>query len=130
MARWARALMFVGGLAAGACGPISYVSTVTTGAASSVDAARAAEAETYAPYFWTRATQYLVMAREEAARADFQGAVHFGKLSQAAADTAVTEAIAAKADPSKRPLTVAPTGGKAPAKDAEPTPVAPAKDAP
>ena len=54
-----------------ACGPIRYVGDVTRRASDAVDAARAAQAEKYAPYWWTRATQYLHKAREVAAHADF-----------------------------------------------------------
>mgnify|MGYP001351148654 FL=1 len=42
-----------------ACGPIEYVSTVTRTATSAVDEARAVDAERLAPYWWTRAVEYL-----------------------------------------------------------------------
>lgn len=109
----------------GACGPIAYVNEVTRKASDSVDAARAAEADKYSPYYWTRATQYFHQARVLAAHADFQGANRFGRLASEAADKAIVEAAEAKKDPSKRPLepgkTLAPakedTGGVAPAKE-------------
>ena len=113
-------------LAAG-CGPIAYVQTVPTDAAPAVERARAAQADKYAPYYWTRATQYLHMAREVAAHADYQGANRFGRLAAEAANNAVTEAAIVQKDPSKGPIViekqdsdVAPAKGEAP--------LAPAKD--
>ncbi|HEU4726270.1 MAG TPA: DUF4398 domain-containing protein [Kofleriaceae bacterium] len=97
------------------CGPIVYVSEVTRHASDSVEAARAANAEKYAPYWWTRATQYLTKAREVAAHADFQGANRFGRLAAEAADQATQEALIAARDPSKRPLDLVPD--VAPAKE-------------
>lgn len=107
------------------CGPIAYVNEVTRRAQTSVDDARAAQADKYAPYYWTRATFYLHEARVCAARSDFQGANRFGRLSSEAGDLAVVEAKAVKADPSKGPLlldTQSSSPSVAPAK------VAPAKD--
>jgi sRNA-binding protein len=115
-------------MALAACGPVNYVSAVTNGASSSVDAARAVDAEKYAPYYYTRAVQYLRMSREQAARADFQGAVKFGKLAHEAGDKAAEEAELAKKDSSRMPLDAATVPNKpAPAKDPAPVP-AKAKD--
>lgn len=109
------------------CGPIAYVNEVTRRASSSVEEARAAQADKYAPYYWTRATQYLHEAKVLASHADFQGANRFGRLANEAARKAIEEAHAAAKDPSKRPLELdqqlAPaktegSGGLAPAKDA------------
>jgi hypothetical protein len=125
----------------GACGPIAYVNQVTRKASDSVEEARAAQADKYAPYYWTRATQYLHQAKVLAAHADFQAANRFGRLADEAGQQAVVEAKAAEKDPSKRPLELqkqiapakggegedneppakpvkAPKGGLAPAKDA------------
>ncbi|MDX2088468.1 MAG: DUF4398 domain-containing protein [Kofleriaceae bacterium] len=114
-------------LAAGACGPIVYVSEVTRRASTAVDDAKAVQADKYAPYYWTRAIQYLHQAKELAAHADFQGANRFGRLAAEAAEIAVTEAQLAAKDPSRRPLvldrasTVEPAqDGAAPAKEAQP----------
>ena len=103
------------------CGPIVYVNEVTRTAATKVDEARAAEADKFSPYYWTRATEFLLKARELAAHADFQAANRYGRLSSEAAGLAIEEAAAVKADHSKR----APAKAKdvAPAKD-----IAPAKD--
>jgi hypothetical protein len=85
-----------------ACGPIEYVNQVTRRADSAVAAARVAEAETYSPYWWTRATEYLRQARVEAAAADFQAANRFGRLATEAADKAREEALHVAADPAAR----------------------------
>ena len=115
-------------LAATACGPIVYVNEVTRRASSSVEEAREAKADKYAPYYWTRATQYLHQAKVLAAHADFQGANRFGRLASEAAEIAVTEAQLAEKDPSRRPLEI---NKQAPAaKEPEPAKDAPAKDAP
>ena len=116
----------------GACGPIAYVNQVTRRASDGVELARAAQADRYAPYYWTRATQYLHQAKLLAAHADFQGANRFGRLASEAAEQAVIDAGIAAKDPSKRPLEldkhVAPAKG-----DVEPAKsevIAPAKEAP
>ena len=116
-----RAHLALAVLAAGlaACGPVAYVNEVTRRADDAVANARHAEADKYAPYWWTRATQYLHKAREVAAHADFQGANRFGRLATEAAEQAIVEAK----DPSKRPQGLEPAapkakGGLAPAKDA------------
>jgi len=110
------------------CGPVRYVGDVTRTATDAVEAARAAHADKYAPYWWTRATQYLHKAHEVAAHADFQGANRFGRLATEAANKATEEAAIAARDPSHRPLDTPPD--VAPAKEQAPAPVAPAKDAP
>jgi hypothetical protein len=110
-------------LLAAACGPVAYVGQVTLRADDEVTQARAAGAEKYSPYYWTRATEYLVMAREVAAHADFQGANKFGRLAEEAAIKAKAEALAKRSEPA-----VAPTPAVAPAKD--PKAIAPAKDTP
>ncbi len=116
----------LGGL--GACGPIAYVNQVTRKASDSVELARAAEADKYAPYWWTRATEYLHKARELAAHADFQGANRFGRLASESGDKAAAEAAIAKQDPSKRPVDFTPPLSVTPPPPV--TPTAPAKDTP
>lgn len=81
-----------------------YVRGVSGDADDAVEAARQADAETLAPYWWTRATTYLARARHEAADADWQAAHRFGRLAEEAARKAVDEAAKAKRDPSLRPL--------------------------
>jgi sRNA-binding protein len=109
------------------CGPITYVGDVTRRATDAVAQARAAQAEKYAPYWWTRATEYLHKAREVAGHADFQGANRFGRLAAEAANHAAEDARIAAKDPASRPREAAPD--VAPAKDAPPSRVAPAKGA-
>lgn len=126
-ARWLfAAALLIAALAVG-CGPLRYVSGVTGGASSAVDEARAAKAEELAPYWWTRAVEYLARARHEAAAADWQAANRFGRLAREAAETAVTEANAAAADPDRRPLPQ-PDEQVAPAKDARDEKLAPARE--
>ncbi len=115
--------------AAVACGPIEYVNDVTRGASSRVERAKAADADKYAPYYWTRAKEYLHKARERAAYADYQGANRFGRLASEAADLAEQAAIEAKADPSKRPMTLEPDVAPAKGDDGKAVP-APAKESP
>ena len=113
----------------GACGPVAYIGQVTLKADDAVEAARQAGADKYSPYWWTRATQYLPLARDVAGHADFQGANHFGRLATEAADKAKEEADAApKTGPAIEPVRpVRPVRPViAPAK--EPNTVAPAKD--
>lgn len=67
------------------CGPVTYIGQVTRTASNDVEAARAAQADIHAPYWFTLAVEYLRKAREEAAEADFQAANRLGaKASQAA----------------------------------------------
>lgn len=61
-----------------ACGPISYISTVSVRATRLVSEAKTAEAERYAPYEYWSAVTYLRMAREKAGYADFQVSVDYG----------------------------------------------------
>ena len=75
------------------CGPVQYISTVTQSAAASVAGAKAANAETYAPFEYTAAVEYLHKAREEEGYADHQAAVRFGRLAQKHAEKARQIAI-------------------------------------
>ncbi len=107
MLRRVVALMTV---AAIGCGPVAYINQVTLHADDAVEAAHAAHADKYSPYYWTRATQYLHMARVVAAHADYQGANRFGRLATEAAVKAKAEAE----DPARRvDRTGPPFGGAA-----------------
>jgi hypothetical protein len=77
-----------------ACGPIEYINQVTRKADTSVEAARAVEADKYSPYYYTLAVEYLHKARVEAAAADYQAANRFGKRAEEAAVKAKEEALA------------------------------------
>jgi sRNA-binding protein len=115
-------------LAGAGCGPVRYLGQVHR-ADAAVDAARAAHADRYAPYWWTRATQYLHKARELAGHADFQGANRFGQLAADAASLAEQEAVVARKAGTERPAR--PGDDKRPIAPASDTsPLAPAKDTP
>jgi hypothetical protein len=109
------------------CGPVAYVQQVSLTADEAVERARQVYADKYSPYWWTRATQYLHMAREVAAHADYQGANRFGQLATEAAKHAEEEAEIGAKDPSKLPYRN--LDKVAPAKEEKPA-VAPAKEAP
>jgi hypothetical protein len=111
------------------CGPIIYLNEVTRRASSAVEEARAAEADKYSPYYWTRATEYLRKARELAAHSDMQEANRYGRLATEAAELALEEATTASKDPTKRAAPAKEPGSTAPAKD-DVTPIAPAKETP
>ena len=78
---------------AGGCGPVTYIKEVTRTASADVDAARAAHAETLAPYWYTLAVEYLRKAREEAGRSEFEAANRFGRKASRAARRAVELAL-------------------------------------
>jgi hypothetical protein len=92
-------LAFAIALVVGACGPIEYVNTVTRGADSALEEARAANAAKWSPYYWTRAVEYQHEARVRAASADFQAANRFGRLSEEAAIKARDEALRRASNP-------------------------------
>lgn len=94
------ACVWLGG--ATGCGSVIYVNQVTRKASTSVEAAKAAEADVYAPYHYTLAVHYLRKAREEAAAADFQAANRFGRMSYQAAETARELAVERAANPGDR----------------------------
>ena len=95
MIAWLRRAVLAWGLAAalGACGPVTYINEVTRRAAGDVEAARAAQADQYAPDWYTLAVEYLRKAREEAAHADYQTANRLGKKASIAARRAVEVAL-------------------------------------
>lgn len=101
-------------LAAGAgCGSVSYIRQVTRRASADVDAARAAHAQTLAPYWYTLAVEYLHKAREEAGHADFQAANRLGRKASAAARKAIVVALSSgRRRPAARPSR--PAGKRAP----------------
>jgi hypothetical protein len=117
-----------------ACGPVAYVGNVTFHADGEIQKARELHADKFSPYYWTRANQYLHMARDVAAHADFQGANRFGRLAAEAAVKAQEEAELGAKDPSKLPYIDLDkdTQPKSPGKDVAPAKdgggVAPAKD--
>jgi hypothetical protein len=103
------------------CGPVAYVQQMSS-ADDAIAQARDAHADKLSPYWWTRANQYIHMAREVAAHADYQGANKFGRLANEAAVKARDEAEIGAKDPSKLPYRDLQhqnlPAGLAPAKDA------------
>lgn len=97
--------------ATAACGPIEYINHSTLGATPKLEAARAADAEKWSPYWWTRAVEYLHKSREEAAYAHFQAANRFGQLSEEAAEKAREEALRRAADPAAAAKEMGPIDG-------------------
>lgn len=109
-----------------ACGPISYISTVSVRATRLVSEAKTAEAERYAPYEYWSAVTYLRMAREKAGYADFQVSVDYG-------DRAVEMARKARQLAAERRQAgpdSAPGSATAPGSDGAPRSKAPASAAP
>jgi Domain of unknown function (DUF4398) len=86
-----------------ACGPVQYIAQVPRGAVLDLEAAKAANADKYAPYEYTSAVEYLHKAREEEGYADHQAAVHFGKIAQEMAQKARQIALAQAASGSPPP---------------------------
>ena len=68
------------------CGPVEYISQVGNKAASAVSAAKLAQADRYAPYEYTAAEEYLHKAREEAAYAEYEDAIEYGRKAEELAD--------------------------------------------
>jgi hypothetical protein len=89
----ATALLVFVALVAG-CGPIEYINQVGIKAASAVSAAKLAQADRYAPYEYTAAEEYLHKAREEAAYAEYEEAIEFGRKSEEMADKGRAIAVA------------------------------------
>ena len=70
------------------CGPVEYINQVGNKAASAVSAAKLASAERYAPYEYTKATEYLHKAREEAGHAEYEDAIEYGRKAEEYANRA------------------------------------------
>jgi hypothetical protein len=62
-----------------ACGPVDYLSTVSLKATRAIAEARTANAERLAPYEYWSAVEYLRMAKEMAAYADYLIANRYGE---------------------------------------------------
>ncbi len=107
MSRHGRAitlLVILVGLFLTGCGPIEYVNQVTRRASSDLAAAKSANADKHAPYWYTLATEYLQRARWEGAHADFQAANRFGRRASDAARMARKIAIDKATDDKVAPL--------------------------
>ncbi len=68
-------------MALSACGPALYLVNIS-GAAGAVEEARAVGAPTQAPYEYYLAESHLQKAREEAAEANYQDAIHFASVAE------------------------------------------------
>jgi hypothetical protein len=75
----ALALGIVGSLG---CGPIEYLTGVSSRAASALAQAKQDGAEQKAPYEYAKAAAYLHQARREAAHSYFQTAIDWGRRSE------------------------------------------------
>ena len=64
------------------CGPVEYINQVSFKAASALAAAKEAQADRYAPYEYTKAESYLHKAREEAAYAQYQDSIEYGRKAE------------------------------------------------
>ncbi len=91
-------LLLVGAAASG-CGPVWYTAEIIS-AESIVSEAEQAEAADRAPYDYYLAREYLVKAREQAAEASYEDAVHYAQEAHRAGALARDQARASlRADP-------------------------------
>jgi hypothetical protein len=86
---WALALGIVVPLG---CGPVDYLSRVSSRAASALAQAGQAGAEQKAPYEYAKAAAYLHKAREDAAHSDYQTAIDWGRRSEDCSRKAIARA--------------------------------------
>ena len=96
---------------AGGCGPIEYMNQVGK-ASSAVSAAKLAQGDRYAPYEYTAAEDYLHKAREEAAYAQYQDSIEFGRKAEELAHRARAIAVTRLNQPARK---AAPADEAAPA---------------
>lgn len=80
-----RVLLVPGALALGGCGPIVSTSMIMD-AEAKLAAAKAAEAERFAPYEYTAAEEYLHKAHEELGYADYGPAIDYAYKAAEAAE--------------------------------------------
>jgi hypothetical protein len=118
-------------LAISGCGPIISTSLIID-AEAKLSAAKAAEAERYAPYEWTAAEEYLHKAHEELGYADYGPAIDYAYKAADAAEkgtrkasderskdmegppTVVDDNAASAAEPTAQPVTIKRIDIKAP----------------
>ena len=87
-------MLAASGVLVSGCGPIEYINQVGMKAAGAVSAAKLAQADRYAPYEFTAAEEYLHKAREEAAYAEYEDAIEFGRKAEELADRGRAIAVA------------------------------------
>jgi hypothetical protein len=107
-----RVLLIPGALALGGCGPIVSTSMIMD-AEAKLAAAKAAEAERYAPYEYTAAEEYLHKAHEEVGYADYGPAIDYAYKAAEAAERGTKRASDEKA----KFLDAPPDAPQAPAAD-------------
>lgn len=90
------------------CGPVEYISQVSSKAATAVSAAKLAQADRYAPFEYTAAEEYLRKAREEGGYAEYQDAIEFGRKAEDYANRARAIAVARMSEASSRSSAVTP----------------------
>jgi hypothetical protein len=90
------------------------LSQVTRKATTAVEAARAAQAERWAPYEFTSAVEYLHKAREEASYAQYQTAIDYGRKAEENAEKARLLSLQRAREPGADPAARAPSQGGAP----------------
>ncbi len=111
----------IGTAALASCGPIDYLSTVSLSARRAIAEAKTAGAEKLAPYEYWSAVEYLRMAQEMAAYADYQVANRYGeKAEKMGSDARRLASEKAQAGPE----------AEAPESDEAPPGMAPVKSAP
>jgi len=86
---WALALGIVVPLG---CGPIEYLSRVSSRAATALAQAAQEGAEQKAPYEYAKAVEYYHQAREDASHSDFQTAIDWGRRSEDCSRKAIARA--------------------------------------
>ena len=85
--------MSVAALVAGAgCGPFGYLKTVAKDASKAVADAKAAEAETYAPYEYWGAVSYLEQAKILMAYSEYERSFDYGERAKQLAEEAKQKA--------------------------------------
>ncbi len=94
---------------AGGCGPVEYINQVSFKAASALAAAKEAQADRLAPYEYTAAEAYLHKAREEAAYAQYQDSIEYGRKAEEQAHRARAIALTRMTQPVTPPSAPVPT---------------------
>jgi hypothetical protein len=104
------------------CGPVEYINQVSFKAASALAAAKEAQADRYAPYEYTAADAYLHKAREEAAYAQYQDSIEYGRKAEEQAHRARALALShmSQAAPASSSTTTTPTADNGGSSSSEP----------
>src|SRR4051794_5924617 len=107
--------------AVGGCGPVEYINQVSFKAATALAAAKEAQADRYAPYEYTAAEAYLHKAREEAAYAQYQDSIEYGRKAEEQAHKARAIALSHMSARNPEPASSSePASTSEPSKGSEP----------